>query len=172
MKNNKIFWKKRDIIRNTVPTIPLVISFLGIIILLAMKSLFILFLYILLWIMMNISMAYICKDCIYRGKYCPGLNQLYFGPLISKHLFSSDKVNVTLLKCSIVFLGLFGIGNQIFAFILLFIFYWELKSVIIIILILYCIHIPLSFSIFCPRCKRYANCPVSNMNKIFMKKNV
>ena len=169
MKNdNAYFWKKRDIIINFVPTIPLFLSFLGIILLLAMKSLFILFIYILLWVAMNISLAYICKDCVYIGKYCPGLNQLYFGPLISKYLFGRYKVNVTHLKLSVFLLGIFGIGNQIFAFISLFILYWKLKLLVIILLILYCLHIPLSFLIFCPKCQRYGNCPVSNMNNLFI----
>ena len=172
MKNgNASFWKKRDIIINFIPTIPLLLSFFGIIFLLSTKSLLILLIYILLWVAMNISMVGICKDCIYCGKYCPGLHQLYFGPLISKYLVGRYKINTTHLKLSVFLLGIFGIGNQIFAFITLFILYWESKLIVIILLILYCLHIPLSFLIFCPKCQRYGNCPVSNINKLFLNKN-
>ena len=165
MKNgNASFWKKRDIIINFIPTIPLLLSFFGIIFLLSTKSLLILLIYILLWVAMNISMVGICKDCIYCGKY-------YFGPLISKYLVGRYKINTTHLKLSVFLLGIFGIVNQIFAFITLFILYWESKLVVIILLILYCLHIPLSFLIFCPKCQRYGNCPVSNINKLFLNKN-
>lgn len=163
---NKIYkWKLRDTI---IIDIFFNISFIGIIILLAFISFFYLLIFILFYIIMNLLIAIICHDCPHQGHFCPGLSQLLFGALLSKKLIKKEKISRKMMRITLIFYTLIGMGNFIFSFIVIIISLWS--SLFLITLIppfCFLIYATIAWPILCPKCSNKENCPVRNFKKYF-----
>ena len=163
---NKIYkWKLRDTI---IIDIFFNISFIWIIILLAFISFFYLLIFILFYIIMNLLIAIICHDCPHQGHFCPGLSQLLFGALLSKKLIKKEKISRKMMRITLIFYTLIGMGNFIFSFIVIIISLWS--SLFLITLIppfCFLIYAIIAWPILCPKCSNKENCPVRNFKKYF-----
>jgi hypothetical protein len=170
-QNKQIYqWSKRDRLMHLLPAIPLAVFNVGTIYLLSLKSIYLVGIFLSLWVATNIAIVGICNGCPYRGRYCPGVSQLYFAPFLSV-LVCKDKEGITnkrTFKVNLFLLGLFGIGSYIFAFYWLYVLYWnEIALVILILLACLLLHMPLSFFILCPKCSYNDKCPMARVQKTF-----
>jgi hypothetical protein len=173
-KNKQVYkWKRIDKIIHLLPALPLIMFYAGTIYLLSIKSIVLVVILIILWIATNLSITRICAGCPYRGKYCPGLCQLFIAPYLSLIIFKKgikrEKINS--FTADLLLLGLFGIGSYIFAFYYLFILYWtNYYLVIIILLVLLLLNMGLSFFLLCPKCSYNTICPIARVYKTVNKK--
>ena len=151
-------------------TICIAITFVGIIILLALRSILCLVLFILFWILTNLAGGIICSQCPFRGKRCPGLYQLYFMPFLSKKIYKKKEYDKKTINISAILVSVFGSIYYLIGFISLFILYWNDFIVIVLILLaFFIIHLTLSFLYLCPNCSNKENCPMARVSKALGK---
>ena len=166
-------WSKQDRTLHLLPAIPLIAFYLGSTYLLAKESVWLVAVFLLLWVGVNVSVAGICAGCPYRGGYCPGICQLYFAPFLSLVIYK-NKERVTgarSFKPNLALLGVFGIGSYVFGFYWLFRLYWREHPVVVLVLLaLLFVHMPLSFFLLCPKCSYNDTCPRANVHKMFKKR--
>ena len=154
-----------------ISTISLVISFLGVIILLASKSIILLILFILFYILTNFAGGIICSQCPFQSKLCPGVLQLYFMPFLAKVVYRKKDYSKRAIELGAIFVGIFGSVYYMIGFISLFVLYWNstLFVVVLVLLILFFTHFFLSFSILCPNCMNKESCPMARISNAFGK---
>jgi hypothetical protein len=169
-KSKQVYqWSKQDRVMHLIPALPLVLFYVGTIYLLGIHSIILVGIFFLLWVATNFAIAGICIGCPYRGGYCPGVSQLYFAPFLSRILFS--RINGTpgdqSFKASLVLLSVSGIGSYFFAFYWLFVLYWAENAFLVLLLLgMLIVHVPLSFTILCPKCGYNDTCPMAKVQKI------
>jgi hypothetical protein len=155
-----------------LPTIPLIAFYIGSTYLLARESVYLVGVFLLLWVAVNVAMAGICAGCPYRGGYCPGVCQLYFAPFLSMVMYKDTErgSGPQSFKVHLALLGIFGMGSYIFAFYWLFRLYWqEYPLVVLGLLAILLLHMPLSFFILCPKCGYNDTCPMATVHRILKK---
>ncbi len=157
--------------RLLISTISVVIAFMGIIILLALRSIIILVLFISLWIITNFSGGIICSQCPFQNKVCPGVFQLYFMPFLSKIVYKKKEYSKKTIEISAIFVGVFGLSYYCIGFISLIILYWNdsLLLIVLILLGLFITHFLISFLSLCPNCNNKEKCPMSRISKTLGK---
>jgi hypothetical protein len=163
-------WSIRDRMLHLLPAIPLTIYYVGTAYLLAVRSIYLVVVFVLLWIATNAAIAGICAGCPYRGGYCPGVSQLYFAPFLSALVCRGERTNsgARSFRVNLALLGLFGIGSYLFAFYWLFVTYWPERAIVVLVLLaLLILHMPLSFFILCPKCGYNDICPMARVEKTF-----
>ena len=117
---------------------------------------------------MNLLIAVICHDCPHQGHFCPGVSQLLFGALISKIIIKKEEISLKMMRITLIFYALIGMGNFIFAFILILISLWPtILWVAFIPPICFLIYAIIAWPILCPKCSNKENCPVRNFKKYF-----
>ena len=170
-ENKQVYkWSRQDIVLHLLPAIPLAMWFFGTIYLLAIKSIYLVGGFLLLWVATNFAITGICAGCPYRGGYCPGVSQLYFAPFLSTMIYRrrTKRSGKRSFKGSLILLGIFGIGSYLFAFYWLFVLYWSKCAIVVLVLLgLLLLHMPLSFFILCPRCGYNDTCPMAKVHKAF-----
>ncbi|MFW9989981.1 MAG: hypothetical protein ACFFC3_15135 [Candidatus Odinarchaeota archaeon] len=117
---------------------------------------------------MNLLIAIICHDCPHQGNFCPGVSQLLFGALLSKKIIKNKKISLKVMKITLIFYTLIGMGNFIFMFVVIIISLW--KTILWITLIppiCFIIYAIIAWPILCPKCSNKDNCPVRNFKKYF-----
>ncbi len=154
-----------------ISTISVVISFLGLIILLALKSTTLLILFIVFYILTNFVGGIICSQCPFQSKLCPGMLQLYFMPFLSKLVYRKQEYSKKAIELCAVFVGIFGSAYYLIGFVSLFILYWNstLLPIVLALLALFITHLFLSFSNLCPNCMNKENCPMARVSKALGK---
>ncbi len=160
------------IFRLLISTISVVIAFVGIIILLALRSIVILVLFISFWIITNFSGGIICSQCPFQNKVCPGVLQLYFMPFLSKIVFKKNEYSKKTIAISAILVGIFGLLYYCLGFISLIILYWNdtLLIIVLILLGLFFTHFLLSFLSLCPNCTNKEKCPMARVSKTLGQK--
>jgi hypothetical protein len=170
-ENKQVYkWSRQDRVLHLLPAIPLAMWFFGTIYLLAVKSIYLVGGFLLLWVATNFAIAGICVGCPYRGGYCPGVSQLYFAPFLSAMIYrrSTKSPDTRSFKGNLTLLSIFGIGSYLFAFYWLFVLYWSERAIVVLALLgLLLLHMPLSFFILCPRCGYNDTCPMAKVHKAF-----
>jgi len=162
-------WSKRDRRLHLLPALPLLVFYAVTLYLLALNSLY-LVVFILLWLATNLSAIRICAGCPYRGRYCPGLCQLFIAPFLSTLIIkaNSKKPRSQSFKVDLALLGVFGIGSYLFAFYWLFVLYWSEYYVIVLVLLGFLLlYMTLSFFLLCPKCGYNDICPMARVHKAF-----
>jgi hypothetical protein len=165
-------WSKQDRVLHLLPAIPLVVFYAGTIYLLAVRSLLLAGIFLLFWIATNFAIAGICAGCPYRGRYCPGLSQLYFAPFLSAVIYTGKRKSSDprSFKVNLALLSVFGVGSYLFAFYWLFLLYWPEHALVVLALLgSLVLHMPLSFFILCPKCGYQDTCPMAEVHKAFKK---
>ena len=165
-------WSKKDRLLHLLHAIPLIAFYVGSIYLLARESVYLASVFLLLWVAVNFSVAGICAGCPYRGRYCPGVCQLYFAPFLSKVMYKDTKrgSGPRSFKVNLALLGAFGIGSYVFAFYWLFRLHWQEHPLVVLgLLALLLLHMPLSFFMLCPKCGYNDTCPMANVHRVFKK---
>jgi hypothetical protein len=165
-------WSRRERALHLLPAIPLTAFYIGAITLLAMHSLSLVLGFLALWFITNLFIAGVCAGCPYRGRYCPGLAQLYVAPVLSLLIYRGTRQTVKrrTLLLNLGMVGIFGIGSYIFAFAWLFSLYWpKYAALILSLLALLLLHMPLSFFLLCPNCSYNEVCPMANVNTFFRR---
>ena len=164
-------WSRRDRRIHLLPALPLIVFYVVTLYLLALHSLNLVVVFILLWLATNLSAIRICAGCPYRGRYCPGLCQLFIAPFLSMLLVKDSKEAITRsFKVDLALLGVFGIGSYLFAFYWLFVLYWSEHFVIVLVLLgLLLLYMPLSFFLLCPKCGYNTICPMARVHKTFSR---
>ena len=165
-------FSKNLVFRLVISTILIVIAFVGIIILLALKSIIALVLFISFWLITKFSGGIICSQCPFQNKVCPGVFQLYFMSFLSKIVYKKEEYSKKTIDLSAIFVGIFGSLCYCIGFISLIILYWN-ESLLIIALILlglFIIHLLLSFLSLCPNCNNKEKCPMARVSKTLGKK--
>lgn len=154
-----------------ISTISVVIAFIGIIILLALRSIIILVLFISFWILTNFSGGIICTQCPFQKKVCPGVYQLYFMPFLSKIIYRKKEYSKKTIEISAILMGVFGLSYYFIGFISLIILYWNdfLLIIVLILLGFFITHILLSFLSLCPNCNNREKCPMARVSKTLGK---
>lgn len=154
-----------------ISTISVVISFSGMIILLAIKSITLLVLVIIFYIFTNLAGGIICSQCPFQGKLCPGVLQLYFMPFLSKIIYRKKEYSKRAIELSTIFVGIFGSAYYLVGFVSLLVLYWNsnLILVVLVLLGLFLAHFFLSFSVLCPKCTNKDNCPMSRVSSALGK---
>lgn len=154
-----------------ISTISVVISFLGLIILLALKSTTLLILFIVFYILTNFVGGIICSQCPFQSKLCPGVLQLYFMPFLSKLIYRKKEYSKKAIELGAIFVGIFGSAYYLIGFVSLFILYWTspLLIVVLVLLGLFFTHFFLSFTILCPNCTNKENCPMTRVSNVLGK---
>lgn len=165
--NDSVYkWKFTDTI---IIDLLFIISFLGIIYFLFLKSLLFLLIFLSLYIIMNILLSLICVDCVYSGKFCPGISQLLFGSLLSR-LYKKRPMQIGTLKVILILYGIFGFGTFGYAFTILVIYFIQEYTIVIVSLILcFFSYSIIAWSILCPKCSNNKICPVKNIKSIFRR---
>ena len=163
---NKIYkWRIKD---TFIIDFFFIISFIGIIILLCIISIFYLMIFILFYILMNLLLAIICHDCPHQGHFCPGTSQLLFGALLSKKLIKKEKISRKMMRITLIFYAIIGMGTFIVAFLVIIIYLWSsLFWITLIPPICYIIYTIIAWPILCPKCNNKDNCPVKNFKEYF-----
>ncbi len=160
-------WKLKDTI---IVDIVFIVYLLGTIILLMIKSILFLSIFLVLYIITNLLLAIICRECPYSGQFCPGVSQLLFGPLISKKIIKEEKITQKTLQLTLILYAIIGLGNFISALVFLFFFYWKEHPLIVVFVSLsFMIYSIIAWPIFCPKCIIKNKCPVRNFRKVFSK---
>ena len=161
-------WSRRDKCIHLLPALPLLLFYAGTLYLFSLESVYLMLGFILLWLGTNISAVRICAGCPYRGRYCPGLCQLFIAPFISMFLLGgkNQKSARRSFTIDVALLGLFGIGSYLFAFYWLFVLYWK-EYWIVVLVLLGCLllYMPLSFFLLCPKCGYNEICPMARVHK-------
>jgi hypothetical protein len=172
-ENRQVYqWSKRDKVMHLLPATPLAVFYIGTVYLLAVRSIYLVGVFLLLWIATNIAIAGICAGCPYRGGYCPGVSQLYFAPFLSAMMWKSQQRSSgpRSFRLNLALLGVFGIGSYLFAFYWLFVLYWSERAIVVLTLLgLLILHMPLSFFILCPKCGYNDTCPMAKVEKAFKR---
>jgi hypothetical protein len=170
-KNKQVYqWSRNDRMLHLLPAIPLIVFYIGTIYLLALRSIYLVAVFLLLWTATNFSTTRICAGCPYRGRYCPGICQLFIAPFLSLIIFKDKrrKSDSRSFKVDLALLGIFGVGSYLFAFYWLFVLYWSEYTVVILVLLgLLLLHMPLSFFLLCPKCGYNDTCPMAKVHKTF-----
>jgi hypothetical protein len=150
-----------------ISTISVAISFSGMIILLAIKSITLLVIVILFYILTNLAGGIICSQCPFQGKFCPGVLQLYFMPFLSKTVYKKKEYSKRAIELGAVLVGIFGSIYYIVGFVSLLFLYWNsiLVVVVMVLLGLFLTHFFLSFSVLCPNCTSKDSCPMSRVSR-------
>jgi hypothetical protein len=163
-------WTTRDKGIHLLPALPLMIFYGVTICLLAWESIYLVLVCILLWAATNISAIRICAGCPYRGKYCPGICQLFIAPFISTLIVRQKKIisPARSFRVDLALIGVFGIGSYLFAVYWLFVLYWK-ENYIIVLFLIGCLllYLPLSFFLLCPKCGYNEICPMARVHKAF-----
>lgn len=174
-ENNQVYqWTRRDKVLHLLPAIPLVVFYVGTAYLLAVNSIYLVGVFLLLWVATNIAIAGICVGCPYRGRYCPGVSQLYFAPFLSVVMCKGKKGNTDArsFRVNLAMLSVFGIGSYLFALYWLFVLYWSERALVVLALVgLLVVHMPISFFILCPKCGYNDTCPMAKVHKAFKKRS-
>lgn len=172
-ENGQVYqWTKRDKVLHLLPAIPLVVFYVGTAYLLAVRSIYLVGIFLLLWVATNGAIAGICVGCPYRGGYCPGVSQLYFAPFLPAVMRQGEKgrSGPRSFKVNLALLGVFGIGSYLFAFYWLIVLYWPERALVVLALAgLLVVHMPLSFFILCPKCGYNDTCPMAKVHKAVKK---
>lgn len=155
-------------------TISVVVSFLGIILLLAIKSITLLILFLSFYILTNFAGGIICSQCPFRSKMCPGVLQLYFMSYLSKVVYRNREFSKRALDTSAILVGIFGSAYYLIGFVSLLIFYWNSTFLVVVLILMafFLTHILLSFSILCPNCTNKENCPMSRVSTALGKNQI
>lgn len=164
MNNNSVYkWKLKDTI---IVDILFITPFIGIIFFLSLISISYLIIFLFLYILMNLLLSIICSNCPYSGKFCPGISQLLFGPILSK-LYKKKPIKNNTLKIVLISYCIIGLGCFIYAYTILFIYliseYAIVIATLLLCFILYCI---IAWPILCPKCSNNKKCPVKNPSTI------
>jgi hypothetical protein len=165
-------WSRKDRALHLLPASPLIAFYIGTITLLAMHSLTLVLGFLAFWFVTNLFIAGVCAGCPYRGRYCPGLAQLYIGPYLSLLMYRGSRQGLKqrTLLLNIALLSVFGIGSYVFAFVWLFALYWpKYAALILSLLALLLLHMPLSFFLLCPNCGYNEICPMAKVHTIFRR---
>jgi hypothetical protein len=163
-------WSKRDRILHLLPALPLIVFYVVTLYMLALHSFYLVAVFILLWLATNLSLIRICAGCPYRGRYCPGICQLFIAPFLSAIIIKANRKKSTprSFKVDLALLGVFGIGSYLFAFYWLFILYWSEYYIIVLLLFgLLLLYMPLSFFLLCPKCGYNHKYPMARVHKMF-----
>jgi hypothetical protein len=163
-------WTEKDKAIHLLPAIPLFIFYAVSICLLAGRSFLLAAVFILLWFATNVSAVRICAGCPYRGRYCPGLCQLFIAPFISMMIYRPGKAHSPprSFKLDLFFLGIFGFGSYLFAFCYLIGLYWaEYGAILLALPGLLLLYMALSFFLLCPKCGYNSVCPMAKVHKTF-----
>jgi len=154
----------------TVSTISVIISFLGLFILLLLRSVLLVAVFLGFWILTNFAGGVICSQCPFRSKKCVGVCQLYFMPLISKILYRKDQYSEKALTLSAKLVGIFGTLYYLIGFVSAFLLYWnDLLLFVAILLVFFTVHLILSFLFLCPNCPNKQHCPMAKVSKAMGK---
>ncbi|MFX1476407.1 MAG: hypothetical protein ACFFCO_13175 [Promethearchaeota archaeon] len=154
----------------TVSTISVIIAFLGLSVLLLLRSVWLLAVFLGFWVLTNIAGGVICAQCPFRSKKCVGVCQLYFMPLISKSLYRKDHYSERALALGAKLVGVFGTLYYLIGFVSAFLLYWnDLLLVVSILLVFFVVHLILSFLCLCPNCPNKHNCPMAKVSKAMGK---
>lgn len=167
-------WSRQDRVLHLLPAIPLMSFYIGSIYLLARASVYLVGVFLLLWVGVNVSVAGICAGCPYRGRYCPGVCQLYFAPFLSMVMYKDSEMGsgARSFKANLALMGIFGISSYVFIFYWLFHLYWHEHPLIVLgLLFLLLLHMPLSFFLLCPKCGYNDTCPMANVYRVIKKGN-
>ncbi len=163
--NNIYKWKLKDTV---IIDVFFIISFIGIIILLGIISIIYLMIFILFYIIMNLLITIICYDCPHQGHFCPGLSQFLFGAFLSKKIIKKKEISRKMMRITLIFYALIGMGNFIFAFIVIIITLWTtLWWITLIPPLCFLIYAIIAWPILCLKCSNKENCPVRNYKKYF-----
>jgi len=158
-------------IRLAISTISVVISFIGIIVLLALKSTILLVLFLSFYILTNFAGGPICSQCPFQSELCPGVLQLYFMPFLSGLVYRKRKYSEKAIERCAVLVGIFGSAYYLIGFVSLFALYWNstLLTIVLVLLALFFTHFFLSFSSLCPQCMNKENCPMARVSNALGK---
>jgi hypothetical protein len=165
-------WPRKERALHLLPAIPLIAFYIGAITLLAMHSLSIVLGFLAFWFVTNLFVAGVFAGCPYRGRYCPGLAQLYIAPYLSLLMYRGSRQGLKqrTLLFNIALLSVFGIGSYVFAFAWLFALYWpKYAALILSLLALLLLHMPLSFFLLCPNYGYNETCPMAKAHTIFRR---
>jgi hypothetical protein len=156
MKNQIYRWTAKDKRQYFISMIPVVLMVLGTGYVLYTFSIFMLLLWLLIYIVINIFQASCCIGCPYRGCYCPAFFGVYLGNLLSSGLFSEETFNEKRFKRNALSGEISLIAFLIYPLHWLYIYQWHF---VLIYLGLVILHILIFLPTQCKKCSYNETCP-------------
>lgn len=149
-------WTAKDKFQYFLSLIPFLLMIAGTAVVLIDASIYILIIWILLYLIVNIFQAGCCVGCPYRGKYCPAFVGVYLGNILSQILYPNRQFNQRFFERNAA-----G-GEIVLTIFLLFPLYWHfIKSPwnILVYFLLLILHIILFMPSQCSKCSYHDTCP-------------
>lgn len=156
MKQEYYKWTSKDKRMYVLSMIPFVVMSIGTLYILGKYSIVVPFIWILIYVIVNLFQAGCCIGCPYRGKYCPAFCGVYLGNFLSGMIYNSREFNSSFFQKN-------ATGGEIALIIfILFPLYWifSLSWYLVLIYIgLIFMHMLLFMSKQCPKCSYNKVCP-------------
>jgi hypothetical protein len=149
-------WTRKDTWLYVLSMIPLAVVFVGTGYLLATYSVYLAFIFVILYILTNIFQAGCCVGCPYQGKYCPALCGVYLGNLLSVIVYKEREFDQKFFKMN-------ARAAEIMVLVLVFFpVYWIYQSGWYLVLIYFALiaaHFILFMPTQCEKCSYNMTCP-------------
>jgi hypothetical protein len=155
--HNKIYhWTAKDKWRYGLSMIPVVVMILGTSYVLYTFSIYMLILWLLIYLVINLFQAACCIGCPYRGIYCPAFFGVYLGNKISNFLYREERFDPKQFKRN-------ALGGEISlaVFLLyplhwLFVYNWYFVLIYVALVVL---HVIIFLPTQCKYCSYNETCP-------------
>ena len=149
-KKKKIYqWSKKDKFLYLITLIPFLTAILLASYVLATVSFYLVIIFLLIYIVLNVFQAGFCIGCPYRGKYCPSAFGVYLGNFFSSTFYKRRIFDLEFFKCNATLTTISLIIFLAFPVYWLTVINWPYLAVYLALIIA---HIFLFFPTMCPKC--------------------
>jgi hypothetical protein len=149
-------WSRRDQLLYFATLVPLMLALIGAAYLLATVAIYLMVIFFLLYIAVNVFQAGCCIGCPYRGKFCPAVFGIYLGNLLAATVYKGRTSTPRFFRINA------NLAEIFLAATLLFPIYWLAISnwvYIVVFLLLVTLHVITFFPAMCTKCSYNDTCP-------------
>lgn len=149
-------WTRKDKWLYILSLLPFLIMIVGTAFLLSTSSIYLVFIWVGLYILINIFQAGCCVGCPYRGRYCPAFCGVYLGNFLSGILYKNRQADKSFFKRNAT------AGETMLLLWMLFPLYWIYQIswyLVPIYLILFAWHAFFFMLTQCSKCSYNTTCP-------------
>jgi hypothetical protein len=136
--------------------VPFLVALIGAAYLLATESIYLLVIFLLLYIGINVFQAGCCIGCPYRGGFCPAVFGIYLGNLLSVTVYKNRTYTPGFFRINAALAEIFLSATILFPVYWLAVSNWVYP---LVYLFLVGLHVVTFFPAMCPKCSYNDTCP-------------
>ena len=136
--------------------VPFLVALIGAAYILATESIYLMMIFLLLYIGVNVFQAGCCIGCPYRGRFCPAVFGIYLGNLLSAAFYKNRTSTPGFFRINASFAEIFLAATILFPVYWLAVSNWVYP---VVFLLLVGLHVVTFFPAMCLKCSYNDTCP-------------